>query len=218
MLALAVAEVLVLTGQAPDPPPAPLAPADEPLDGAAAASLAAAAAVIAPAWFFLRREIRRRAGLSGVAARGAGSATALVLALAAVALWVANPYAALLMLPAVHLWTLAVLGEPPTRRGAAALLVAGGLVAPAGVAVFYLARLSLDPLEGAWYLFLLVTGHHVGLFTALLGCVLLGALGSVVAIVRARGWERPAAAERSWETVRHAGRAALGGRLSGLRR
>jgi hypothetical protein len=47
-------------------------------------------------------------------------------------------------------------------------------------------ELSLGPLDTAWYVFLLVTGAQVGIPTALLGCVVLGLFGSVLAIAIAR--------------------------------
>jgi hypothetical protein len=51
------------------------------------------------------------------------------------------------------------------------------------VATYYWFALSMDPLSGAWYLLMLVTGHTVGLLTALVGCVMLGALGAAAELV-----------------------------------
>ena len=49
-------------------------------------------------------------------------------------------------------------------------------MAPAAlVAIYYLFALSLDPLHGAWYLLMLVTGHSVGIVLALIGCLMLAA-------------------------------------------
>jgi hypothetical protein len=132
-----------------------------------------------------------------------------------------NPYAGLVMAPAAHLWMLATLVDPhPGRRGRLAL-VAGGLLPPALVAVYYLFRLSMDPLTGAWYLSLLVTGHAVGLITALIGCVLLGVLASVAAISRATQ-DEPAQPREQGPAVygpgAHAGPGSLGGTRSALRR
>jgi hypothetical protein len=53
-----------------------------------------------------------------------------------------------------------------------------------GLAIFD--RLSLGILTGLWYGFLLVTGHDVGLYTTLLGAVLLTCLATAVRIALAR--------------------------------
>jgi hypothetical protein len=74
---------------------------------------------------------------------------------------------------------------------------------------------------GAWYLLLLVTGHSVGLITALIGCVLLAAFGSVVALVRAKEDEPEPIAPQGpsvYGPGAHAGPGALGGTESTLQR
>ena len=80
-----------------------------------------------------------------------------------------------------------VAAGPALRRstaaaGARVMLGAGALPALL-VALYYLVALSMDPLSGAWYLLLLVTGHSVGLLTALVGCVMLGALCASIELV-----------------------------------
>jgi hypothetical protein len=88
--------------------------------------------------------------------------------------------------------------------------------------VYYLFALSIDPLESGWYLLLLVTGHAVGLPTALVGCVWLALLAAVVELTRRTPRERPAPAAPSGPPVygpgRHAGPGSLGGTESALRR
>jgi hypothetical protein len=218
-LGLAVAELLTVAGQAPDAPPAAFPPDQEPLGGAGLAALGLVAATVALGWLLLRPLV---AGRLDASAPGAGAVTALALSLAALAVWIANPFAGLVLVPAVHLWILAMVAE--VRRPAAAALLLGGLAAPLGVAVYYLARLSLDPLEGAWYLFLLITGHHAGLATALLGCAALGVLGATIAVVAARRPELapPDGAAAAGPRLRgpggYAGPGSLGGTESALRR
>ncbi len=219
---LALAELLALAGATPEPPPAPAAPADYPLDAGAAVVLAVVAAVIALLWYALRvLLVRGRAAVADPADPGAGCAVALVLSGAALLLWAVNPYAALLLVPAVHLWVLVVLTDPAPPRRARFAMLGAGLLPAALVALYYLVSLSLDPLSAAWYLFLLVTGHSVGLVTALLGCVLLGAFFSTVAVVRAEHDEPPAApADRPpvYGPGAYAGPGSLGGTESALRR
>ena len=83
--------------------------------------------------------------------------------MAALLLWLANPYAGLLAVPAAHLWLLvaARAASQPQRRVRGRLLALGALPALL-VAVYYLFALSIDPLARAWYLLLLVTGHTRG--------------------------------------------------------
>jgi hypothetical protein len=118
----------------------------------------------------------------------------LAFALSLVVVWLLNPFTALLLVPALHLWMLAALTRVPARSAAG--LAVAGLVPPAVAALIYMGRLDLGPLEAAWYGFQLVTGGHVGLVPALLGCVLLGIAASVLAIVVARR-RVPAPVERA---------------------
>ena len=219
LLALALAELLALVGATPEPPPAPVAPEEHPLDGAALAVLAGIAAVLLLALFAARTVVSRTAALRDPGQPGAACATALVACAAVLVLFFVNPYAALLAAPALHLWMLATLLEPPPARRVRALLVAGGLVLPALVAAYYCLRLSMDPLTGAWYLLLLVTGHGVGLITALIGCALLGTLTAVVWIARAKPeLAEPSAPEgpRVYGPGAYAGPGSLGGTESAL--
>ena len=217
-IGLLIAEFLVLVGQAPDAPPAAEPPSAEPLDGSAVITLLVVAAAVGFAWLLARPLLARRAGAAGDPQRpGAGAATALALSVTAVVVWVVNPFAALVLVPAVHLWMLAMVAD--ARPPVTAALLGLGLVAPVGVGLYYLARLSLDPFEGAWYLFLLVTGHHVGFFTALLGCLLLGLFGSTLAIVLARmrrAEPEPPQGPRLRGPSSYAGPGSLGGTESAL--
>jgi cell division protein FtsW (lipid II flippase) len=169
-----------------------------PLDGAALGVLAGVAVAMALALLLARflaarpdPDVRRPDG------PGAPVAVALVATVAALVLWLANPYAGLLAVPAAHLWLLAlVAGVQPKRRVRAALLALGALPALV-VAVYYMAALSMDPLSAAWYLLLLVTGHTVGLLTAVVGCVMLGALCASIELV----YRSPAEPASESETV-----------------
>jgi hypothetical protein len=130
-----------------------------------------------------------RAGCRGAAAPdpsapGAGVVVALALCGLAIAAWLVNPYTALALILPLHLWTLAVLTRVPARTRT--WMALAGLLPAALIVATYAHHLRLGPVDGAWYLFLLVTGHHVGFASALLGCVALGLLTSVVAIVLAR--------------------------------
>ena len=106
---------------------------------------------------------------------GSGVALALVIAAGSLVLWFVDPYAGLLVVPAAHLWMLLALTRPLPSRRVRAVLIAVGAAPAVLVAVYYLVALSLNPVEGAWYLLMLLTGHSVGIVTALIGCVMLAA-------------------------------------------
>jgi hypothetical protein len=184
LAALAMAELLALVGATPTPPPAPVPPDLLPLDGAALAVLGGVAATMAIALFVARSlSARPDPRLARPEPPGAAVALALVAAVAAVLLWLANPYAGLLTVPAAHLWLVVLLaGVLPSRRMRGVLLALGALPALL-VAAYHWIALSMDPLHGTWYLLMLVTGHSVGLLTALVGCVMLGALCAATELV-----------------------------------
>lgn len=183
-LTLGLAEFLVLVGQSPDAPPIPLPPDVHELDGAGGLALVLCALVFLLAWLFLRPRVAGRP--ADPASPGAAAALALVLSLAAVALWIVNPFAALAFVPAFHLW-LVVTGSPvaPARPLGVALVLAG-MAIPLLILLTVFARLSLGPLSGAWYGFLLVTGHHIGLYTAALAALLLVCFAGAIRVALAR--------------------------------
>jgi hypothetical protein len=218
---VALAHGLSLAGVTPEPPDAPVAPGLFPLDGAALAALGAVLAVSGLLWLALRYlAARAEPELIDPAAPGAAVAVSLTLAVGVLVLWLRNPFAALLAVPALHLWMLAVLVDPPPSRRARGVMIAAGLLAPGLVGLYHLIALGTDPLSGAWYVLLLMTGGHVGPLTTLVGCVILAALGCVVSIA----WKVRAAPEETppGPSVRgpggYVGPGALGGTSSALPR
>jgi hypothetical protein len=180
LAALAVAEFLALVGATPAPPPAPVPPEVLPLDGPALGVLAGIVTAMALAFLLARwLAVRPDPELERPLEPGSGVALGLVIAAGSLLLWVVNPYAGLLVVPAAHLWMLLALTRPlPTRR-VRAVLIAVGATPPLLVAVYGLFALSLNPLEGLWYLLMLVTGHSVGIVTSLIACVMLAAACAV---------------------------------------
>jgi hypothetical protein len=224
LAAYALAELLALTGATPAPPPAPVPPAVFGVDGAALGVLAGVAVGMALALLFARwLAARPDPRLATPGGPGAAVAVALVLAVSSLLLWVANPYAGLLVVPAAHLWLLALLLDGPPPRRLRALLLGLGALPPLLVAIYYLFALGIDPLEGAWYLFLLVTGHTVAPGTTFVGCLILGALCAAAELV----YRQPGAAPPEEEPTEgpsvygpgaYAGPGSLGGTESALRR
>jgi hypothetical protein len=186
---LAMAEFLVVVGLADDAPPAPVDPSAIELDGAAIGALSAAAIAIALGWILTRTSLLRRGRPRPDAADGgAGVATTLAMCALTLVAWAINPFVGLVLVLPLHLWMLAVLTD--VSRRARLGMILGGLLPAAMVILVYALRLDIGPLAGAWYLFLLVTGHQVGLVTALLGCVALGVLASVVGVLAAHARRR----------------------------
>jgi hypothetical protein len=189
--------------------------------GVSGVALVAVLVVLALGWIAVRPPLLRALGVRG-RVDGGGAATAIVLALcaAAVLVWSANPYACLLLVPALHLWLLAMAPELPMRRPTALALFALGLLAPLLVAYAAARQLGLDPLELAWTGLLLLAGGGVSLGAALVWSVVLGCTAATLAVLlRASAQEPPAA---SSITVRgpatYAGPGSLGGTESALRR
>ena len=184
LLALIVAFLYVLTGAVPDPPPAPLEPGSVQVGGAAAAGIALTLLVGVLAWFFGQRVVAHRLELMERPGAGAGVAIALSLTAVGIAVWALNPYGALVLLPAVHAWTLAALAR--IGRGWALGLVAAGLVPLALLALFYMFRFDLGPLDAAWYGFMLVIGNQAGILATLLLCVIAGLFLALLALAIAK--------------------------------
>ena len=152
-----------------------------PLDGAALGVLAGVAVGMGLAFFLARwLAVRPDRELEGEPDLGAGVALALTIAAGSLLLWLVNPFAGLLVVPAAHLWMLLALTRPLPGRRVRIALIAVGLTPAVLVAIYYMFALSLDPLSGVWYLLMLVTGHSVGLLTSLIACVMLAAACATV--------------------------------------
>ena len=196
-----------------------------PVAGAAsapnAAALASVLVLLALGWFALRPLLLRALGVAGdPTGGGAATAIVIVLCLATLVVWVANPYTSLLLIPALHLWLLAMAPETHLRRPVALTLYAVGWLPPLLVAYAIARQLGLDPLELGWMGTLLVAGGGISLAAALVWSVVLGcAAASLVVILRSSGDEAgaiPPISVRGPQT--YAGPGSLGGTESALRR
>jgi hypothetical protein len=117
------------------------------------------------AWLVLRPVVARALGAGASGGQpGPGPQAALLLVLCglAVVVWIANPYAAAVLVPATHVWLALVAPELRLRRGPALLLVAVGLVPLGLVALSFMGQLDATPGAYAWWLTLLVAGGHAG--------------------------------------------------------
>jgi hypothetical protein len=235
-LGLGVVLAARLTGVISSAPPGPLGPGAIALTGSGIAVLAAAAVIIvasaaglalaAKAWLSpasARASTTRADSRSRLRERpGDGVAVALVIVLwlAALAIWADNPFAAALLIPALHLWLWAI--DPdlrlalPVRLGMLVL----GLAPIALVVIDYAGSLGYGVSDLFWSAALLLAGHAVSLVAALEWCLVLGCLLSAATLVLVAA-RRPKA-EPAPITVRgpitYAGPGSLGGTKSALRR
>jgi hypothetical protein len=202
---------------APDAPVAGLASAPN------AAALASIAVLLALAWFGLRPLLSRLLGLEtgfrSTSQGGTATAIVLVLCIATLAVWIGNPYASLLVIPALHLWLLAMAPETHLRRPVALLLWMLGLVPPLLVAFAYGRQFGLDPLELVWMVTLLVAGGGLSLLTVLVWSVVLGCTAASLVVALRAGGDPDVGAPISVRGPKtYAGPGSLGGTESALRR
>jgi hypothetical protein len=135
-------------------------------------------------------------------------------------IWVLNPFAAALVVPALHMWLWLTDPRILGRRAVKALLAALGLLAPTLVVFYYAHSLGLPLLDVPWNGLLLFAGGQLGPLAAVYWSVLLGCFASAVAITlqsapqRERG--EPVVTTRG--PISYAGPGSLGGTSSALRR
>jgi hypothetical protein len=197
----------------------------------ARAGTAAAALVLSFvfAWL-LRGMLIRRLGLEVRPDPELGALTLLsVLLGVAVLAWIGNPLAALLALPALHLWLLLALPDRleigyRSRRFVSLALVALGFAPLALLVLFYAHQLGLGAGEVAWMGVLLLAGGHVGLLAAILwsaafGCLVAAGILATDALPAPLGLPSPQQGEVTIRGPRsYAGPGSLGGTESALRR
>ncbi|HYF25360.1 MAG TPA: hypothetical protein VD931_06440 [Baekduia sp.] len=222
VLVACVALGLMATGLGGGAPPSAPGPEALDVDGTALGTMAALALVLALAVLGLRPVLLRFAGARGPG-RGTGGAAIgvlLVLCLTAIAVWVVNPHAAMLLVPALHVWLLALAPGTILRGRVAAALVLVSLLPVLALWAVHAEALELGPLETAWLGVLLVGGGQISLVTCLVWSILAAcAVRAFDVAIRRPADDLPPAGE---VTVRgplsYAGPGSLGGTESALRR
>jgi hypothetical protein len=154
------------------------------------------------------------------AADAAAVALSVVLCLLTLIVWVFNPFAALLLVPALHLWLWLAQPGVRSRRWSIGLLLLAG-IAPGVLVLFYYGNAyGLSPLSLAWSL-ALMPGGAMSVVAALCWAVALGCVSSAF-IIGLRAARAAATAAEAPVTVRgpasYAGPGSLGGTKSALRR
>jgi hypothetical protein len=151
---------------------------------------------------------------------GAGAAVLLVMCMTSLVVWVTNPFAAALMVIALHLWMWVVDPDVGLPRSAKLVMWVLGLAPPALVVLYYALSFGLSPAGVAWAGVLLLAGGHLGLLAALVWSMALGCVASVFAIAIRPGLRvrQEAVPITVRGPITYAGPGSLGGTKSALRR
>jgi hypothetical protein len=166
------------------------------------------------------RSRRRHQVPDDAASPGAAAALMLVLCLVTLALWLENPFAAGLMVVALHCWLWIVGPENRLRAPWTVLLLLAGLVPGVLAALYYAMVLGLGVAPAAWNAVLMLAGGEYSVMAAfewsiVLGCVISLALMMVRIVRQPRPAEAPVTVRGP---VTYAGPGSLGGTGSAIRR
>ena len=248
LLGLGVVLAAGFVGLIPVATPGPVAAGAIPLDGGGIATIViaclVAGAAAAGVWVLWRlmggrraaaepalpapaaaraEAARRRRSTRAERPTGAAGLAGLLLVMCVITfvIWLGNPYAALLLVPALHLWLWAAspdLRIPLVVRG---LLIGLGLLPVALIVIYYAGTLHYTPAGVLWQAVLLLAGHGVSLLAAAEWAIVLGCLVSAATLsLRAvRGQHVAATAPITVRgPVSYAGPGSLGGTKSAIRR
>lgn len=120
----------------------------------------------------------------GIPASGiAGVGSLAFAAVFALLIWVLNPYAALLLVPALHCWLLLASPQhqPPTRAGRIALAL-GPLLALGLLVLYYALALGLDPLQALLSGATMIAGGYLSPVALALWCIAFGLFTAMLLI------------------------------------
>ncbi len=209
-------------------PPGPVAAGAIPMGSGGVALLVAMAVVVlagSAGALWLARRLPTRPRTYRRAAEGSGSDGAvagLLVVMCAVtfAIWLTNPFAALLLVPALHLWLWAISPDLRVPLPARLALIAVGIAPVVLVAGYYANELGYGPVAAIWEMVLLLAGHGVSLVAALEWSVVLGCLlsAATLSLLAARGSRKVPTPVTVRGPVTYAGPGSLGGTKSALRR
>jgi hypothetical protein len=204
LAALLLAYLLSFVGLIPSPE-FPFDPAGFPAGARGPISFVALAAAFALAGLLIRPMRTPLDSQAHVLAAAGG----MICGLALIGLWLLNPYLALLLVPAAHVWMLPARIAGPPRwivvAGAAVLSLAGAVAAFVTVAV----QLDLG-LSAPWHLLLMVVDGQIGFGVCMLWCALIGGLIACISATAAKRIELPSSAPRLRGAGTHVGPGALG--------
>jgi hypothetical protein len=223
-LAALFARLLGALGIVGAAPSTPVSPTALPFNGAAARAVIAVLLVLALVWLLWPVLLRRLDLKARPDSDAAGMSMLLVLLLLSVVVWAVNPFTALLLVPAVHLWLLIASPELRPRPPAAVSLVAIALLPLALLVAFYAHQLGMGPGQLLWTAVLLFAGGHIGVPSAVLWSVALGCAtaAAILAVAPSASTFDADPDDRDEVRIRgplsYAGPGSLGGTESALRR
>jgi len=210
-------------------PPGPVGAGGVPITGGDAAVLGLALAFVVASFAGLRplilRLLSRGSGAGGrrpdsPAADGAAVALSVVMCVLTLVVWMANPFAAALLIPALHLWLWLAQPGLRARRGAVLALALGGIVPALLVAAYYMSVYGLSPVGLAWSVTLMIAGGKLAA-SAVYWSIALGCFASAL-VIAVRAARAGSVEAEPIVTVRgplsYAGPGSLGGTKSALRR
>ncbi|HEV2997544.1 MAG TPA: hypothetical protein VGX16_00430 [Solirubrobacteraceae bacterium] len=186
--------------------------------------------VLALSWIAWPGLLRRAGVPRRPNADAAGLSILLVLLALAFVVWVFNPFAAILLVPAAHLWLPVVSGgrlhSSGVRGRALALALTVLAAAPlAGAIAVYAGELALGPADVVRSALVLLAAGHFGVLGTLLWCLALGCFAGMAILALRTAPPPPLGAEPLEDlpiTIRgplsYAGPGSLGGTTSALRR
>jgi hypothetical protein len=190
-----------------------------PLESAGWAGMGSVIVVGLGVAFGIRPLMLRGLGRIGDASAGAAAAAiGLLLSLLCLVVWLLNPFAAAVLLPAAHAWLLVCAPERRPPRTVALAALAIGLALPLVVGLYYAQAWD----AGTWTAFGLIAGGSLGVGAALSVSAFAALLCATIAVLRARRRLSEPAQEDEHLTTRgprsYAGPGSLGGTESALRR
>lgn len=220
----ALTRLLGMSGLLGPAPGGPLLAGGLEFGAGAALGLALLMACFVVCWFAWGALTRRAGWGTRPDPEVGGLATVLVGTVLALVVWAINPYTALLLVPALHVWLLLAAPELRPRRALGWLALLGLAALPlVVVALFYIHQLGLGAGEAVWAAVLLFAGGFVGpvaviLWSAGFGC---GVSSLLLALVHDIPVDTGHTPEPLDVTIRgpltYAGPGSLGGTESALR-
>jgi hypothetical protein len=209
-------------------PPGPVAAGAIPLTGGGVALLVVMALVLlagAAGVLVLARRLPTRTRTSrrpaeGLDSDGAMAGLLVVMCVITFVIWLSNPFAAFLLVPALHLWLWAVSPDMRVPVPLRFVLIAIGIAPAVLVVAYYANELGYGPVNVLWEMVLLLAGHGVSIVSAIEWSVVLGCLFSAVtlSLLAARGSRTVPIPVTVRGPVTYAGPGSLGGTKSALRR
>jgi hypothetical protein len=228
VLGVAIVLLARLIGVVSIAPPGPVAAGTIPLSGSGVALLVVLALVLLGglvAVASLARRLPTRIRTSRRAPESAGSEGAMagllvVMCGVTFAIWLSNPFAAFLLIPALHLWLWAISPDFRVPLPARLALIAVGIAPVVLVVAYYANELGYSPADVIWEMVLLLAGHGVSIVAAVEWSVVLGCLlsAATLSVVAARGSRTVATPVTVRGPITYAGPGSLGGTKSALRR